>query len=338
MFFVMHLHNNLSKNILAWYDNNQRALPWRVSKKSPKKLYYRLLSEFMLQQTQVKTVIPYFKAFLVNFPSLKSLSLSNETKVLKLWEGLGYYRRARNLLATSKIIVNKHNTKLSKNLIDVKKLPGIGDYTANALLAFIHDQPRIAIDGNVKRVFSRVLNKNENKIDFNKLIMINRKNLFKIKRNSDFVEALMEFGALVCKPKEPECSNCIIKNTCKYFKSDKKFKQTKILKTKVKNYNIFCYIDKMKNRIALTKKHNLGFLDKFYLPPIKKSHGNLKIKNWNFHSNFKNSISNKKLNINLYYKFSLKIPPQHKWFSLKRNKEFIPSFTKKIFKQILKLN
>ena len=277
----------------------------------------------MLQQTQVKTVIPYFKVFLNNFPTLKSLSLSNETRVLKLWEGLGYYRRARNLLATSKIIVNEHDSKLPKNLIDIKKLPGIGDYTANALLAFIYEHPTIAIDGNVKRVFSRILNKNEKKINFDKLIEINKKNLFKVKRNSDFVEALMEFGALICKPKEPKCYNCNIKNMCKYFKSDKKFKQTKTLKTKEKKYNIFCYIDKMRNKIALTKKNNLGFLDKFYLPPIKESNSNKKIKNWNFHSNFKNSISNKKLNINLYFKFTLKIPTQHKWFSLKKNNKFI---------------
>jgi len=333
----MHLHINLSKKILAWYDNNQRVLPWRVSKKSPNKLYYRLLSEFMLQQTQVKTVIPYFKFFLVNFPSLKSLSLSNEAKVLKLWEGLGYYRRARNLLATSKILVNENKSKLPKNLIDILKLPGIGDYTANALLAFIYNQPTIAVDGNVKRVFSRILNKNENKIDFNKLIEINKKNLFKTKRNSDFAEALMEFGALICKPKEPNCFKCNIQNTCKYFKSGKKFKKTRMLKTKVKNYNIFCYIDKMRHRIALTKKHSLGFLNKFYLPSIKESNSNKKIINWNFHSNFKDSISNKKLNINLYYKFSLKIPSHHQWFSLKRNNEFIPSFTKKIFKQISKI-
>jgi A/G-specific adenine glycosylase len=334
----MHLHNNLSKNILAWYDNNHRTLPWRVSKKSKKSLYYRVLSEFMLQQTQVKTVVPYFKVFVDNFPTLKSLSISNETRVLKLWEGLGYYRRARNLLATSKILVNEHNSKLSKNLIDVKKLPGVGDYTAKALLAFIYNYPTIAIDGNVKRVFSRILNKNENKIDFNKLIEINKKNLFKTKRNSDFVEALMEFGALICKPKEPKCLNCSIKNMCKYFNADKKFKKIKTLKTKVKNYNIFCYIDKMRNKIALTKKHNLGFLDKFYLPSIKESNINKKIKNWNFHSNFKNSISNKKLNINLYYKFSLRIPSRHQWFSLKKNNEFIPSFTKKIFKKILKIS
>ena len=333
----MHLHINLSKNILAWYDNNQRLLPWRVSKNSVKKLYYRLLSEFMLQQTQVKTVIPYFKVFLHNFPTLKALSLSNETKVLKLWEGLGYYRRARNLLATSKILINKYNSKLPKNLIDIKKLPGIGDYTANALLAFIHNYQTIAIDGNVKRVFSRILNKNENEIDFNKLIEVNKINLFKTNRNSDFVEALMEFGALICKPNEPKCHNCSIKNMCKYFKTDKKFKQTKTLKIKVKNYNIFCYIDKMKNKIALTKKNNLGFLDNFYLPLVKESYSNKKIKNWNFHSNFKNSISNKKLNINLYYKFTLTIPSKHKWFSLKKNNEFIPSFTKKIFKQISKI-
>ena len=292
----------------------------------------------MLQQTQVKIVLPYFRNFLINFPTLESLSRSNEKKVLKLWEGLGYYRRARNLLATSKMIIKELNSKLPKRLIDVKKLPGIGNYTANALLAFIHDLPTIAIDGNVKRVFSRILNKNENELDFNKLIEINKKNLFKTKRNSDLVEALMEFGALICKPKKPACLKCDIKNMCKYYKSDKKFKKIKKNKPKEKNYNIFCYIDKTKGKIALTKKHNLGFLKKFYLPPIKEVESKNKVKNWNYHSKFKNSISNKKLNINLYYKFSSKIPFQSQWFSLKENNEFIPSFTKKIFKQLSNIN
>ena len=313
-------------------------LPWRVSKNSSKKLYYRLLSEFMLQQTQVKTALPYFKNFLLHLPSLESLSKSNERKVLKLWEGLGYYRRARNLLATARILVKENKSKLPKKIIDIKKLPGIGDYTANALLAFIHNQPTIAIDGNVKRIFSRITNKSENKIDFNKLIETNKKTLFKTKRHSDFVEALMEFGALICKPKEPDCFKCNIKNTCKYFKSNKKFKQLKRIKPEEKYYNIFCYIDKIKNKVALTKKHDLGFLDNFYLPPIKEAIIKNKIKNWKFHSNFKNSISNKKLNINLYYKFSSKLPLQSQWFSLKRNNEFIPSFKKKIFKQILEIN
>ena len=292
----------------------------------------------MLQQTQVKTVLPYFKNFLLHYSSLESLSRSTDRKILKLWEGLGYYRRARNLLATTKIIVKEYNSKLPKKIIEIKKLPGIGDYTANALLGFIHNQPTIAIDGNVKRVFSRIINKSENKIDFNKLIETNKKSLFKTKRHSDLVEALMEFGALICKPKEPECFKCNIKNGCKYFKSNKKFKSIKKIQPERKNYNIFCYIDKIKNKIALTKKHNLGFLDNFYLPPIKETTLKDKIKSWHFHSNFKNSISNKKLNINLYYKFSSKLPLQSQWFSLKGNNEFIPSFTKKIFKQILDLN
>jgi A/G-specific adenine glycosylase len=334
----MHLPHNLSKKILAWYDNNSRELPWRVSKKSPKKLYYRLLSEYMLQQTQVKTVLPYFKKFLLHFPTLVSLSKSNEKKVLKLWEGLGYYRRARNLLATAKILVKEHNSKLPNEIIDIKRLPGVGDYTANALLAFIYDQPTIAIDGNVKRVFSRIVNRSETTIDLVKIIESNSKFLFNTKRNSDFAEALMEFGALICKPKEPECFKCNIRTSCKYFKSDKKFKQIKKIKPLEKSYDIFCSINKTKNKIALTKKHNLGFLHNFYLPPIRETSVKNKIKDWNFHSNFKNSISNKKLNINLYYKYSSTLPLQSQWFSLKTNNEFIPTFTKKIFKQISRLN
>ena len=156
---IMHLSPTLSKKILAWYDNSKRDLPWRVSKKSPKKLYYRVLSEFMLQQTQVKTVIPYFKKFTKKYKSLESLAKINENQILKLWEGLGYYRRARNLLASVKLLVKKYDSKLPKNFEEVKKLPGVGDYTANALLGFIHNQPTLAVDGNVKRVFARYLNK-----------------------------------------------------------------------------------------------------------------------------------------------------------------------------------
>ena len=107
----------------------------------------------MLQQTQVKTVIPYFKNFVKKLPNLKALSTSNEKKILKLWEGLGYYRRAKNLHKTAKILIRRHNGRLPKNFEEIKKLPGIGEYTANALLALIYNQPRIPFDGNVKRVF-----------------------------------------------------------------------------------------------------------------------------------------------------------------------------------------
>ena len=228
----MHINFNLPKKILGWYDNNKRSLPWRVSKNSAKKLYYRLLSEFMLQQTQVKTVIPYFKKFTKSFKTLESLSKCSEKEILKLWEGLGYYRRARNLLTSTKLLVKEHNSKLPNTLKEIKKLPGVGDYTANALMGFIHNYPTIALDGNVKRVFTRYLNKKESKINFEKLIDTNKKNLFITNRNSDFVEALMEFGALICKPKDPKCSQCCLNKSCRYLKSPNKIKTNKRKKVK----------------------------------------------------------------------------------------------------------
>jgi A/G-specific adenine glycosylase len=329
----MHLSPTLSKKILAWYDNSKRNLPWRVSKKSPKKLYYRLLSEFMLQQTQVKTVIPYFKRFTKKYGSLESLSKISENQILKLWEGLGYYRRARNLLASTKILVKNYNSKLPNTFIEIKKLPGVGDYTASALIGLIHNEPTLAIDGNVRRVFSRYLNKKESKINFEKLIFMNKKNLFITNRNSDLIEALMEFGALICKPKDPKCSQCCLNKSCRYLKSPNKIKNYKRKKIKVMNYNIFCYVNKRK-QIALTKENKINFLKDFNLPLMKKMKSNYVNKNWKFLKRYKNSISNLSLNINLYYKFSNKIPKSYNWHSLNNNKEFIPSFTKRILNQI----
>ena len=329
----MHINFNLPKKILGWYDNNKRSLPWRVGKNSTKKLYYRLLSEFMLQQTQVNTVIPYFKKFTKKFKTLKSLSRCSEQKILKLWEGLGYYRRARNLLLTSKILVNQHHSRLPKTIKEIKKFPGVGDYTANALLSLVHNKPGIALDGNVKRVFSRLINKKESKINFDQFVEVNKKEFFNTKRNSDFVEALMEFGALICKPKDPKCGICNLNKNCKYFNSSKKIKTIKKKMIKSKNYDVFCYINK-KKQIALTKENNLGFLNQFSLPEIREAKKNIRTKDWKLLKKYKNSISNKKLSINLYYKFSNKIPSSFIWHSIDKNKEFIPTFTKKIFKQV----
>ena len=329
----MHINPTLPKKILAWYDNSKRKLPWRVGKKSPKKLYYRLLSEFMLQQTQVKTVIPYFNNFTNKFKTLNALSKSNENEILKMWEGLGYYRRARNLLACAKQLVNKCDSRLPKNIEELKNLPGVGDYTANALLGLVYNKPALAVDGNVKRVFSRNLNKEEKKIDFKKLIEKNKKILFSTNRNSDFVEAIMEFGALICKPKDPNCLTCCLKKSCKYFKSNKKIKNFKKKMIKDKNYDIFCYVNK-KKQIALAKNSQISFLKNFNMPIIKESNSSIKTQDWKFLKNYKNSISNLKLNINIYYKFSNKIPSSHSWYSLEKNNEFIPNFTKKIFRQV----
>ena len=287
----------------------------------------------MLQQTQVKTVIPYFKKFTKKYKTLKSLSKANETQILKMWEGLGYYRRARNLLASTKLLVKEHNSKLPNTLKEIKRLPGIGDYTANALMGFIHNYPTIAIDGNVKRVFTRYLNKIESKINFEKLIESNKKNLFITNRNSDFVEALMEFGALICKPKDPKCGQCCLNKSCRYLKSSNKIETNKRKKIKVMNYNIFCYVSK-KKQIALTKDNEIKFLKNFNLTLIKEMKDNSVNKDWKFLKSYKNSISNLSLNINLYYKFSNKIPKSYNWYSLNKNKEFIPNFTKRIFNQV----
>ena len=287
----------------------------------------------MLQQTQVKTVIPYFNNFTKKFKTLESLSKSTEKEIIKMWEGLGYYRRARNLLACSKLLVKNHKSRLPSSIVEIRKLPGVGEYTANALLGLVYNQPRIAVDGNVKRLFSRNLNTREENIKFDILIEKNKKKLFNTNRHDDFIEALMEFGALICKPKNPNCFTCCLNKTCKYFKSDKKIKSIRNNMIKNKNYDIFCYINK-KKQIALTKNNQISFLKNFNLPEIKEANNCSKDQNWKFLKNYKNSISNLKLNINLYYKFSNKLPPSYNWYSLKDNKEFVPSFTKEILRQV----
>ena len=287
----------------------------------------------MLQQTQVKTVIPYFKRFIKEIKTLKKLSTTKERKILKLWEGLGYYKRAKNLLKTSKILSREKNFKLPENFDEIKKLPGIGDYTGNILLALIYNQPRLGFDGNVKRIFSRILKTDVDKLDYVNMIKKNKKNLFYPKRNAKLAEAMIEFGALICRPKDPECINCPISKNCKSYRSGKRIKTSSKVKINKKSYNIFCYINK-KKQIGLTKNNDLGFLKEFNLPIVKRKSNKNEIKNWNFLCNYKNSISNKKLDINLYYKFSNKIPKDLNWYNLNYNKEFIPTFTKKIFKQI----
>ena len=148
----------ITKKILKWYDLNKRSLPWRKKVSLKKKQYYTLISEFMLQQTQVTTVIPFFNRFIKNLPSINSLAGVNEKKLIKLWEGLGYYSRARNLKKTAQFIIKNFNGKLPDKLEDLLKLPGIGNYTANAILAIAFNKPYIPLDGNVERIINKCNN------------------------------------------------------------------------------------------------------------------------------------------------------------------------------------
>ena len=291
----------------------------------------------MLQQTRVKTVIPYFKNFVKKIPNLITLSATNNRRVLKLWEGLGYYRRARNLHKTAKILIKKYNGKLPKKFEEIKKLPGAGEYTARALLAFVYNQSHVPFDANVKRVFSRLFNtsleKNEKKIKR----IINEQ--FYTNRNGDLAEALMEFGAIICKPSNPLCNICNLKNNCYFFKNKTSVFANKKRQGKEKKYNIYCYLKKQKKEIALTKNKNFGFLSNFNIPETKVvTTRNKKNNGWTYLCNYKNNISNIKMDINLFYKFIKDKPEKFTWYFIDRpNSGFIPSFTKKIFKKIAKV-
>ncbi len=333
------MYLSISKKILAWYKKHQRDLPWRKFKSEKDRHYKVLLSEFMLQQTQVKTAIPYFNNFYKNINSFKKLANTSQFKVNKLWQGLGYYRRARFLLETSKIIVKKFNGKLPRHYNDLINLPGVGDYTAKALLSIAMDKSEIGIDGNVERVVSRVFLKTDKKNIFKYV------NKLKLKRNSsELMQGLMEFGALICKPKNPLCNKCFLKNNCNFFiKGKKDFEISKKFK-KVKKL-VACIFIKNK-KILLRYENNLGPLKGFLNVPIfEKSSKNLSYNltkifkqkvNFSNLGNFKVSLSNFKAEI-LCIKIKSLSKIESSFVFLNNNqlqKEFKSSFLDKILKKV----
>ena len=191
----------ITKKILNWYDLNKRKLPWRKNVSQSKKHYYTLVSEFMLQQTQVVTVIPYFNRFINKIPNLKKLSKIPHRELIKFWEGLGYYSRARNLKKTAKIIISKYHGEIPNNYEDLISLPGIGNYTANAILAIAFNKSYIPLDGNIERVLKRYLYLKKDK-EIQKENLIEKKSIFGISsRASDYAQALMELGAIYANQK-----------------------------------------------------------------------------------------------------------------------------------------
>ena len=221
----------IANKILNWYDINKRTLPWRKQVSSKKKQYYTLVSEFMLQQTQVATVIPYFKKFIKNIPDLETLATFDDQKLVKFWEGLGYYSRVRNLKKTAQVIIKDFNKNIPCNFLELKSLPGIGDYTASAISAIAFNKPYIPLDGNIERVLKRYLYlKKEHQIT--KENLHEEKKIFGLTtRSSDYAQALMELGALICKPINPHCDQCPISAKCISFKK-KDFVLNKIKKKK----------------------------------------------------------------------------------------------------------
>ena len=203
------------RSLLKWFDANQRDLPWRKRRT----LYRVWVSEIMLQQTQVATVIAYYRRFMKQFPTVRKLADADESEVLKLWEGLGYYRRARQLHRAAKLIVEDHGGRFPKTFDEVLALPGIGRYTAGAVLSIAIDQPQPILEGNTIRLFARLLGmRGDPKTSANqKILWTFSESLLPQERAGDFNQALMELGSEICQPKSPVCKSCPVINFCPTF-------------------------------------------------------------------------------------------------------------------------
>ena len=318
----------LTKKILNWYDLNKRSLPWRKNVTPHKKQYYTLVSEFMLQQTQVVTVIPYFNRFIKEAPNLKSLAKINNKKLIKLWEGLGYYSRVRNLKKTAQTVIKNFQGVLPNNFEDLISLPGVGNYTASAILAIAFNKPYIPLDGNIERVLKRYLYLKKEK-DIQKDSLAKKKIIFGIStRSSDYAQALMELGALICKPINPLCNQCPISRNCKSLQK-KDFNLTKNIKKNIDKYFLL-KVYKKDQRYLLIKNTKFNFLKNLTIFPMKEL-SNPK----NFNENLSFKMSNMNMNIKIQYlRDSGKFQSPY-WVDKKKLDNYmLPSFTKKIVKYL----
>jgi A/G-specific adenine glycosylase len=207
-----------ARRLLRWYDRSRRDLPWRQNADRPGPLnpYHVLVSETMLQQTQVATVIPYYHRFLAKFPTIAALASAPEQEVLRLWQGLGYYSRARNLQAAAKEIVSKHDGQLPRKPDQLLTLPGIGRYTAGAVASIAFGSRAPILDGNVTRVLCRLdcIRADPRDRQIKELLWQRAEQILPTLRVGDFNSALMELGATVCTPRNPQCLICPVQKHC----------------------------------------------------------------------------------------------------------------------------
>ena len=259
---------DFSNSLLSWYLQNKRDLPWRDTVNP----YPIWLSEIMLQQTKVAQGLPYFVTFIKEFPTVLHLAQADEEQVLKLWQGLGYYSRARNMHKTAQIIAFELNGNFPNNYKDLLKLKGIGEYTAAAIASFAFNEVVPVVDGNVFRVLSRYLDIETDiasalaKKEFSALA----KELMPENNPALFNQAIMEFGALQCVPKNPDCNNCIFNNSCAALQKKKVGElPVKLKKTKVTNryFNYIVFLDNSNNTI-INKRTEKGIWHNLYEFPV----------------------------------------------------------------------
>ena len=206
----------IQQSLLGWFDEHRRELPWRV-KRNP---YWTWVSEIMLQQTQVSTVVPYFERLIRSYPSIASLAKARESEVLKLWEGLGYYSRARNLVRGARQVMQAHAGTLPPNVEELRRIPGIGRYTAGAIASIAFDRPEPVLDGNVMRLLCRLrdLEGDPRKAPLHERLWSLARRLASDTDAARLNESLMELGALVCTPHNPQCQMCPLRKHCRAYK------------------------------------------------------------------------------------------------------------------------
>ncbi len=256
------------QEFVQWYEENQRILPWRATHEP----YAIWVSEIMLQQTRVETVIPYFNRFMEWFPEIKDLAAAPEDKLLKAWEGLGYYSRVRNLQKAAQQIMENFAGEMPRTIEEISSLKGIGPYTAGAIASIAFNQPEPAIDGNVMRVFSRLFRISADiaKPSSRKIFDQRVREVISPDKPSEFNQAIMDLGATICTPTSPKCERCPIQNYCQAYQEDNVTAYpVKVKKTKVKKvYYVACAIQNEKQEFLLEKRPATGLLSNMWTFPL----------------------------------------------------------------------
>lgn len=257
--------NNLADLLLLWYAKYGRDLPWRIKGGAHPNPYVVLVSEFMLQQTTVKTVIPYFYRFMERFPTVFDLASASLEDVYALWQGLGYYTRARSLHATAKMIANEFHGEFPKNKTDVLKLKGMGPYTVASFLALAFDEPETVVDGNVMRIMARLYHLTKPLDEIGDKIREKAASLLSKEHPADYTSAVMDLGATVCTPKKPQCLLCPWKDFCN-SKDDKNLEQIPMRKKteKLEKSGSVYLIYNSLGEVLIRKRTEKGLLSGLY--------------------------------------------------------------------------
>jgi A/G-specific adenine glycosylase len=251
--------NSLAKRLLNWYGKNKRGLPWRGSDDP----YAIWVSEIMLQQTRVETVIPYFQRWMEQYPTIADLAHTSEHDVLVSWEGLGYYRRARSLHRAAQIVMLEYDGKLpaEKNLL--RKLPGIGEYTAAAIASIAYGSDEVALDGNIRRVLTRIYNIAEpiGRPETEHHLRDLAESLLPAGFAGDFNQALMDFGALICTSRNPNCAECPLQDSCEAYAIDI-VKERPVVKTKTRipHYTVTAAVIQRDHKVLIAQRPLDGLL------------------------------------------------------------------------------